>query len=140
MGDVYIQNKHNAPISANGRDGDGKIIFTKKFMPLITDKWSGKVLSTGYEKLTEDEYNTLKKTSKTFKHYSDDLKLLIVHDDMPAELKTPHEALVDARKEAKQSAAKIKALEEEVADLKAKLVDSEAKYKELLSASKKKSE
>jgi len=134
MGDKYIQNKHNAPISANARDDKGAILYTKKFMPLITEKWSGKVISTGYEKLTEEEYAQLEKSSKTFRTYKDKLKLLVVHDDMPADLKTPHEALVDARKEAKEAAGKIKALKIEVEELKTKLLDAESKYKELSSA------
>jgi len=132
---VYVQNKHNAPIQANARGGDGAIVFTKKFMPLLTEKWSGKVIHNGYEKLTEEEYTQLKETSKTFKHFSEKLKLLVVHEDIPSDLKTPHEALVEARKEAKQTAAKIKALEDEITTLKVSLVDAENKYKEALSAS-----
>jgi len=132
---LYIQNKHNAPIQANARGADGKVIFTKKFMPALTEKWTGKVLHTGYEKLTEEEYKQLVATSKTFKHFSEKLKLLVAHDDIPSDLKTPHEALIDARKDAKKAAAAIKALEDEVVGLKAKLLDAEEKYKELSSAS-----
>lgn len=134
MADKYIQNKHNAPISCNAKDKDGKTLFTKKFMPQLTEKWSGKILTTGYEKLTEDEYKQLLEGSNTFKHYLKDLKLLVVHEDMPADLKTPHEALVDSRKEIKSLNAKIKGLESEIVELKAKLLDSEEKYKELSSA------
>jgi chromosome segregation ATPase len=135
MGDKYIQNLHNAPIKTNARDNGGKVIFTKKFMPPLTEKWSGKVLHTGYEKLTEEEYKQLSETSKTFKHFSRKLKLLVVHDDMPSDLKTPHEALLDARKESKKLAGQVKALEGEVTELKAKLLDAEEKYKQLSSAS-----
>ena len=132
---VYVQNTHNAPISANARDKSGRILFTKKFMPQLTDKWTGKVITTGYVKLTEAEYEKLKTGSRTFKHYSEELKFLVVHDEIPADLKSPHEALVDARKEARKAAGKIAQLETELVTLKAKLLDAETKYGELTSAS-----
>jgi len=141
MSDVkykYIQNTHNAPITCHIRDNKGVMVSTKKFMPALTEKFSGKVLHTGYERLTEEEYENLCKTSRTFQVYSgmtDKAKLLVVHDDLPADAKTPHEALVDAKKDARKAAAKIAELENKVVALKAELLDAQNKYKELFSAS-----
>jgi len=141
MSDVkykYIQNTHNAPITCNTRGADGKVVLTKKFMPTLTEKFSGKVLHTGYERLTEEEYESLCKSSRTFQVYSGmtgKVKLLVAHDDLPAEAKSPHEALVDARKDARIAAAKIAELNNQIVALKAELLDAQNKYKELSSAS-----
>jgi len=134
----YIQNTHNAPITCHIKDVSGKIITTKKFMPALTEKFSGKVLHTGYERLTEEEYKVLCETSKTFQVYSGmtgKVKLLVAHDDLPAEAKSPHEALVDARKDARVAAAKIAELNNQIVALKAELLDAQNRYKELSSAS-----
>ena len=135
---VYIQNTHNAPITCNARGKNGEVAFTKKFMPALTEKLSGKMLHSGYEKLTEEEYGALVKTSRTFQVYSGKTgkaSLLVAHDDLPAEAKTPHEALVDARKDARKAAAKIAELEGQVVALKAQLLDEQTKYSQLSSAS-----
>jgi len=135
---VYIQNTHNAPITCHTRDAKGKVILTKKFMPMLTEKFSGKVLHTGYERLTEDEYNEFVKTSRTFQVFSGadgGAKLLVAHNDLPAEAKSPHEALMDARKDAREAAKKIAALETEIVRLKAELLDAQNKYNALSSAS-----
>jgi len=135
---VYIQNVHNAPITCHIRDGRGTIIATKKFMPAVTEKFSGKVLHTGYERITEEEYEALNKTSRTFQVYSGMTgknKLLVVHDELPADAKAPHEALADARKDARVAAAKVTELEKQIISLKAELLDAQNKYKELFSAS-----
>jgi hypothetical protein len=91
-------------------------------MPTIMDRWSSRVLQSGYEKLTEDEYKQFNETSKTFKHYKDNLKLLVVVDELPEDVKTPHEAIVDAKKE-------IRLLTAENEELKAKLASYEKKGK-----------
>ena len=119
MSDVYVQNTHNAPITCNGRNGK-TVLFTKKFMPTIMDKWSGKDISTGYSKITKEELDVLQKTSNTFKHYKDDLKYLVVHTELPEALKSPHQALGDLK-------ARVKELEKQ-------LEASEAKVKELETA------
>jgi len=141
MGDVkyvYIQNTHNAPITCNARGKNGEVVLTKKFMPALTEKLSGKMLHSGYEKLTEEEYEALVKTSRTFQVYSGatgKAKLLVAHGELPAEAKTPHEALVDARKDARKAAGKIAELEGQVVALKAQLLDEQTKYSQLSSAS-----
>jgi hypothetical protein len=134
----YVQNTHFAPITVHGRDGRGVIVFTKRFMPEKADKWTGQVTSTGYTELTDDELKTLEETSRTFAVYTGRTgkkALLAVCDDLPPEAKTPHEALIDARKEARKSAARIAELDAEIVTLKAALLDAENKYKQLQAAS-----
>jgi predicted nucleic acid-binding Zn-ribbon protein len=134
----YIQNTHVAPITVNGRDSKGAVLFTKRFMPEKSEKWTGQVVSTGYTVLTDEEFKILEKTSRTFAVYTGKTgkaELLVVCDDLPPEAKTPHEALVDARKEAQKSAGRIAELDVEIVKLKASLLDAEAKYRQLQSAS-----
>jgi len=135
---VYIQNVHGKPITCNIRDSSGRVIATKKFMPTLTEKFSGKVLHTGYEKLTKEEYEALLETSRTFKVYSGRTgiaKLLVVHNELPADAKTPHEALADARKGEQKAKAEITKLKGEITSLKAELLDAQNKYNQLSSAS-----
>jgi regulator of replication initiation timing len=113
----------------------GEILLVKKFLPELSDKWSGQTVTTGYTALTETEYKLLCTGSPTFRHYKDKLKHLVVCEELPAEAKTPHQALRDARKDAKKVAAEAAALSAENEQLKAKLFDAETQYKELLAAS-----
>ena len=134
----YIQNTHTAPITVHGRDGKGAVLFTKRFMPEKAEKWTGQVVSTGYTELTDEEFSILEDTSRTFAVYTGKTgkaALLVVCDELPPEAKTPHEALVDARKDARKSAEKIAGLESEITRLKASLLDAETKYRQLQSAS-----
>jgi hypothetical protein len=131
----YIQNTQNFPVTANIRDEKGKVIESIKFMPAIRDKWSEKMVTTGYTRITLAQYDALVKTSRTWDVYGEKKRFLVAHDDVPAELKSPHEAIRDARKELLKAEAKVKNQEAEIADLKARLFDAETKYKELSSAS-----
>jgi DNA repair exonuclease SbcCD ATPase subunit len=135
MGNRYIYNRHIAPITANARDGNGRVLFTKTFQPERLDTTTGRVISTGYTALTEDEYKRLNEGSKTFTVYRDKHKLLVEYDELPPEAKTPQEALVDARNEARKAAARIAELESEIVRLKAGLLDAETRCKEPRSAS-----
>ena len=121
MDDVYVQNTHYAPITCNARDKQKGITLTKKFMPYITEKWSGNILSSGYERLSGEEYKSLCETSRTFQHYKDDLKLLVVHDKLPEALKTPREALGEMKKAVKVSQEEIAALKAENERLKTEI-------------------
>jgi len=135
---VYVQNVHGKPITCNIRDKSGRVTATKKFMPTLTEKFSGRVLHTGYEKLTQEEYEALRETSRTFKVYSGETgkaKLLVVHDELPPDAKSPHEALADARKGAQKAKAEIAKLKTEITGLKAALLDAQTKYGQLSSAS-----
>jgi hypothetical protein len=131
----YIYNKHIAPITANARDEKGVVLFTKKFLPERADATTGRIVSTGYTALTDEEYDRLCKGSRTFAHYKDELKLLVVSDDVPPEAKSPNEALVDARRETRAAKARITELEGEIEKLKARVFEAEDKYKKLASAS-----
>jgi hypothetical protein len=135
MGVKYIQNAHIAPITVNARDSKGKILFSRTFRPARTDTTTGRVISTGYTSLTDEEYDQLLQSSRTFTHYKDNLKLLVVCDDIPPNAKTPQEALLDARREARKTATQVTELSEEMIKLKAALLDSETAYKKLQSAS-----
>lgn len=135
MGNKYIYNKHIAPVTANARDGKGVVLFTKKFLPEQIDGTTGRVISTGYTTLTDEEYDQLCNGSKTFVHYSEKLKLLAVCDDLPPEAKTPQEALVDARRKEREAEAKAATLTAENDNLKARLLEAEDKFKQLSSAS-----
>jgi chromosome segregation ATPase len=131
----YIQNIHTAPITAVVKNAKGAVVLAKKFSPSRVDKFTGRVEETGFTQLTDEEYKLLNEGSRTFTVYRDKHKLLVEHDDLPPEAKTPHEALVDARKEARKAATQIAALNDEIMKLKAGLLDAETKYKELQSAS-----
>jgi hypothetical protein len=131
----YIQNIHIAPITAVVKNAKGAVILTKRFSPARVDKFTGKVVETGFTPLTDEEYKLLNEDSRTFTVYRDKQKLLVEHDELPPEAKTPHEALVDARKEARKSAAQIAALDAEIVQLKAALLDAERRYKDLFDAS-----
>jgi hypothetical protein len=132
---MYIQNVYNAPITAKARNAQGKVLFSKTFSPVIVDRWSNKTHSTGYTALTEEEYTALRETSRTFNHYTNDLALLVVCDDLPPEAKTPHEALVDARREGRKLYTEIEALKAVNEKLKAALFGAEKRYRVLQSAS-----
>lgn len=132
---VYVQNKHIAPITAKARDDKGKVKYVKVFQPEHTDVTTGRQVSTGFLALTEAEYKELCETSKTFRHYKDDLKLLIATDELPAYAKTPHEALADARAKERQLAAELDTAAQEITRLKAELLDEKEKYSKLESAS-----
>jgi hypothetical protein len=131
----YIQNVHTAPITAVVKNAKGEVILTKKFSPAKTERFTGRIEATGYTSLTDEEYRLLNEGSKTFTVYRDKHELLVEHDELPPEAKTPHDALVDARKESRKSAAQIAELNGEIVKLKADLLDAERKYKDLFDAS-----
>jgi chromosome segregation ATPase len=135
MDNKYIYNRHIAPITVNARSGKGAVLFTKTFQPERIDGTTGRVVSTGYTTLTDEEYDRLSETSRTFKHYRDKLGLLVECDDLPPEAKTPQEALVDARKKLREAQSRIAELEAETEKLKAELLDAEKRYKDLFDAS-----
>jgi chromosome segregation ATPase len=135
MSNKYIYNRHIAPITANARDAKGAIIFTKVFQPERIDGTTGRVVSTGYTTLTEDEHRMLTERSKTFAVYRDKHGLLVEHDDLPPEAKTPQEALVDARRKMLEAQTRTSELEGENVKLKAELLDAEKRYKDLFDAS-----
>jgi DNA anti-recombination protein RmuC len=135
MGNKYIYNKHIAPITVNARDGKGAVLFTKTFQPERIDGTTGRVISTGYTALTDEEYERLCESSRTFVHYKDNLKLLAECDDLPPEAKTPQEALADARRKERAMQEQVSALEAENKTLKAALHDANEETKRIMSAS-----
>ena len=133
---IYVRNVSDAPVTVKLKDkASGKVVLEKRFLPAIEDKWTGARASTGYTTLTEEEYKALSKDSRTFRHFKDDIKQLVASEELPAEAKSPHEALRDARKEARQAAGEAGALKAENDSLKTALAEAETRYKELQSAS-----
>jgi dynactin complex subunit len=126
MADKYIQNVHTNSIKPRTADKKEYI-----FRPQHIDHFSGRQTSTGYTRLTKDEYDKLRTESPLFRHFID-LKKLIVHDELPADAQTPHEALVSARKDAGKLAAELDKAGEEKAALQAMIDDLDKKYQELL--------
>jgi chromosome segregation ATPase len=129
MGDKYIQNVHTNGVKAHS--ADKKLSYT--FRPQTVDHFSGRQTDTGYVRLTEDEYNLLLKESAVFKHFID-LKKLIVHDELPADAQTPHEALVSARKDVSKLNVELDKLKAERDALQMRLDEADKKYGELLAA------
>jgi septal ring factor EnvC (AmiA/AmiB activator) len=124
----YIQNVHTNSIKTHFADKTEVI-----FRPQAVDHFSGRQTSTGYTALAADEYKKLLKESAVFKHFID-LKKLIVHDELPPDAQTPHEALVHTRKEVGKLNAALEAARAEKDGLQARLDEAEGKYKELLAA------
>jgi hypothetical protein len=135
MSNKYIYNRHIAPITANARDRKGAVVFTKRFQPERIDGTTGRVVSTGYTTLTGEEYEELCEGSRTFVHYKDKLKLLVLCDDLPPEAKTPQEALAGARRKEREAQNRAEALEAENLRLKAELHEANGKLGQLVSAS-----
>lgn len=135
MGNKYIHNTHIAPITARVRKADGTDDLVKMFLPEQIDGTTGRVISTGYTLLTDEEYEKLSEGSRTFTHYRDKLKLLVVCDDVPPEAKTPTEALIDARRESRAAKTRIAERDAEIEKLKSRVLEAEDAYKRLASAS-----
>jgi chromosome segregation ATPase len=127
MADKYIQNVHTNSIKL--ADKEGHI-----FRPQSVDHFSGRQTSTGYTRLTKDEYDKLLEENVLFRYFIK-LKKLVVHDELPADAQTPHEALVSARKDAGKLHAELDRVNGEKAALQAEIDALDKKYKELLAAS-----
>jgi chaperonin cofactor prefoldin len=124
----YIQNVHTNSIKAHFADKKEVI-----FRPDTVDHFSGRQLYTGYTRLANDDYDKLLKESALFRHFIE-MKKLVVHDDLPPDAQTPHEALVSARKDVGKLNAELdKAIKEKEA-LQAKINELDRRYKELLGA------
>jgi hypothetical protein len=134
MANKYVQCVHTAAITCknDGKDADGS--FEKIFHPAMTDRYTGRIIHTGYTAITEDEFARLKKESPLFNVALNKWKKLVLHDDLPAEAKTPHEALVDARKDVQAANQKLEEVLAENEKLKAELDEANKKYGELLAA------
>jgi hypothetical protein len=130
MGDRYIQNVYDHGIKVQSLDKKLFKIFRQQSM----DHFTGRQRDTGYTRLTEDEYNLLLKESAVFKHFIE-LKKLIVHDELPADAQTPHEALVSARKDAARLRVELDKVQAGKETLQGQMDELDVKYKELLAAS-----
>jgi chromosome segregation ATPase len=129
MSDRYIQNVHTNSIKTNF--ADKKVVI---FRPQSIDHFSGRQIYTGYTRLSEADYKKLLKESAVFKHFIE-LKKLVVHDELPPDAQTPHEALVSARKDVGKLNAALQAAETEKEVLQARIDELDRQYKELLGSS-----
>jgi hypothetical protein len=77
----------------------------EKVFPIQKFGFDGKEVSTGYTRITEAEYELCKR-DKTFMYFCR-LGKLIVHESLPSAAQTPHEAILEARKQ-------IRALQEQL--------------------------
>jgi len=132
MADKYVQNNHTNGIRVSITVGGKK--YDKRF-PVQGFDLTGKIVETGYTRLTEKEYEACG-ADKLFTYFVK-IGKLIVHDSLPASAMSPHDALVSARKESGKFQARISELEKENSDLQKQLADAEARYTELAAASEK---
>jgi len=124
----YVQNIHTNGILCE----TGDKTLTKLFPVLAWDKVTGQRLTTGYTAVTEEEIRQFTESCPLFVYFTKKKKL-IVHDALPEEAMTPHEALSSARKENGKLAAQIETLTKENAEMREKIMQLEkakAKAKE----------
>jgi septal ring factor EnvC (AmiA/AmiB activator) len=124
----YIQNVHTNSIKTHFADNREVI-----FRPDTVDHFSGKQRYTGYTRLTNDEYGKLLKDSALFRHFIE-LKKLVVHDELPPDAQTPHEALVNARKDVGKLNAELEKANREKEALLVRIGELDTQYRELLAA------
>jgi hypothetical protein len=107
--DRYIQNIHGNTIKFNVVLPDGKVL--QKRFPKAAFGMDGRLVETGYTRLNDEEFILCQK-EPLFRYFQKRGKL-IVHETLPAEAMTPHEALVTARKENREMQANVQMLERE---------------------------
>jgi hypothetical protein len=102
---IYVQNVHTNGIKVGAGDRQ------KRFGIAVIDSETGRALDSGYTRLTQEEYDWVKK-DPLFKYFLGKKKL-IVTEQLPLEAQTPHEALVAARKEMSAATAQLAAMKAE---------------------------
>jgi len=113
----YIQNVHIAAVKCKLEEKGGQLVAGRLpsrdiiFRPYSSDRRDGRQGETGYTEVSDADYAALCEQSKLFTH-SIENKLLVVHDELPADAQTPYDMLQAARRE-------IAALTNEIAELKA---------------------
>ena len=106
---VYIRNTGDHAIKVSSADGK----LTKRLEVARFDALSGRALHFGYTPLTATEHATLARESKLLSHFMD-LKILELHETLPEEAMTPHETLVNAKREAAEQAQYVSELEAKI--------------------------
>jgi hypothetical protein len=96
--DVFVQNTHANGIKVAVKcyeNGTGHI-WEKLFTRQTFDQ-NGREVTTGYTRLTAKEYELCRR-DKLFQYFQG-IGKLHVYEDLPASAMTPHEALINARKQ-----------------------------------------
>jgi hypothetical protein len=118
---VYIQNTVDHGIKVHS--ADEKLV--KRFEAIQFDDLTGRPTHTGYTPLTKTEYDTLLNESKLFSSCLE-RKMLVLHDELPEDVMTPHDALVKAKREAAEAERLLAEAEQENKELSGKIAALEA--------------
>jgi hypothetical protein len=115
--DKFIQNVNGNSIKIRCKIpvSGGEQVWEKLFQIQRFD-YAGNEVDTGFTRLTEQEYALCRK-DKLFAYFQQ-LGKLIVHDTLPSSAQTPHEALLDARKQIRSLQDQLQAAQKENALLK----------------------
>jgi hypothetical protein len=95
--DKFVQNVHGNSIKIRCETPGGIIPVFEKVFPIQKFDFNGIELQTGFTRLTEQEFAICRR-DKLFIYFQQ-LGKLIVHDQLPSSAQTPHEALLEARKQ-----------------------------------------
>jgi Sec-independent protein translocase protein TatA len=121
--DRFVQNIHGNSIKIGpatvGGAGDHrweKVFSIQKYGP------DGREVSTGYTRITEQEYELCRKDA-LFMYFHSRGKL-IVHDYLPSAAQTPHEAILEARKQIRALQEQLQAVQQENQQLKKQAKES----------------
>lgn len=117
--DVWIQNGHTSGITIHASNKDGNETLVKTFNVSKTDKYTNRVVDTGYTKITAEEHEALLAGSKLYKKFLEDGRL-VKYDEAPVDALNPAAQLVKLSEENRKLTAKVKALEESAAGVKSR--------------------
>jgi hypothetical protein len=115
--DTYVQNVHSNSIKVSCRvQGSGGEQLWEKVFPIQKYDYAGNEIETGFTRIAEQEYALCRK-DRLFQYFQQ-LGKLIIHDTLPSSAQTPHEALLDARKQIRALQDQIQVAQRENAMLK----------------------
>lgn len=117
--DVWIQNGHTSGITIHASNKDGNETIVKTFNISKTDKYTNRVVDTGYTKITAEEHEALLAGSKLYKKFLEDGRL-VKYDEAPVDALNPAAQLVKLSEENRKLTARVKALEESAAGVKSR--------------------
>lgn len=117
--DIWIQNAHTSGITIHASNKDGNETLVKTFNISKTDKYTNRVVDTGYTKITAEEHEALLAGSKLYKKFLEDGRL-VKYDEAPVDALNPAAQLVKLSEENRKLTAKVKTLEEAAAGVKSR--------------------
>lgn len=122
----WVQNSYRSSIQINITNEAGRTIQIV-FPSFKTDKITGRVISDGFRSVTGEEYELLQSSNAFNKCVKE--SMLIVYDEMPAAAMSDVDRILALRTELDSYKEKASILEQENAELKAKLEKAEKKLK-----------